>query len=114
MPARMWPHSIHLFPQVHRFPNDLKLFLLMPGRSGDRGYTQDRVQSYLWGITQQGTTFVPGKESQESRTNRVNTTMKAVDHHFSSPSAAQQGAIHYGATSDLNGVGQQFHGYTRQ
>lgn len=86
----------------------------MTDHGRDTGRAQDRVQSFLWDTTQQGTTFVPGKESKQSRANRINTTIQAVDHHFSSPSVTQQGAAHNAASPDLNGVGQQFAGYYRQ
>ncbi|KAH8768927.1 hypothetical protein F5883DRAFT_643600 [Diaporthe sp. PMI_573] len=100
--------------------------------SGDTGLAQDRVQSFLWNITQQGNTFVPGKESKRGRAKRVKKTIQAVDHQFPNPHVAhQQGhgaempvvsgvnttehqcAVHNGTTANLNGVGQQLHGYTR-
>lgn len=109
MPARMWRHGIHSFLEVHRFHHHFEL-LLMTCRSGDKSSAQDRVQSYLWGTTQQGNTFVPGQETRQDRANRVNTTIQAVDRHFPGPYVAQQGN---GASADLNGVGQQFHTYTR-
>lgn len=108
------PHTFKNVPVCHSFCNYLKVLVLMTGHRRKSGLAQERVQSYLWGTTQQGTTFVPGRESQESRTNGVNTTIQAVDHHFSSLSVAQQGAAHNGASSDLNGVGQQFAGYYHQ
>lgn len=104
--------------------------MLMTDHSRDTCPSWGRVQSFLWDTTQQGETFVPGRESTQSRAERVKTTIQAVDHQFSNSSVAQhqgqgtrapvgsgattaqsQDAHHNARTADLNGVGQQFHGY---
>lgn len=98
-----------------------KVLVLMADRSGGRGYSQDRVQSFLWRTSQQGDTFVPGKESRQGRANRVNSAIQAIHNHFPNPSVAQQQGHSSGAqgtsrnrtNADLNGVGQQFYGTHR-
>ncbi|KAI7773284.1 hypothetical protein LA080_011362 [Diaporthe eres] len=108
----------------------LELVVLMTDRSGDAPPARERVQSFLWDTTQQGATFVPGEGSNKSRAEKIQKTIQTVDHQFANPSVAQhqgqgaqgpvgfggttaqsQDAHHSGRTADLNGVGQQFHGY---
>ncbi|KAG8163127.1 hypothetical protein KVR01_007605 [Diaporthe batatas] len=96
--------------------------------NGTSSHTQGQTQSYPWTTTHQGNTFVPGRESRQSRANRVNAMIQAVDLHFPNQyivTAQQQsheaqagaqaqaqggGTTHNRADTDLNGVGQQFHG----
>lgn len=111
----------------------LELVVLMTDRSGDARPAQDRVQSFIWDTTQQGDKFVPGKEGNGSRAERVERTIQAVDHQFANRSVAQhqgqapqapvgsgvttaqsQGAHHSGRNADLNSVGQQFHGHNHR
>lgn len=98
------------------------VLVLITEDSRDADHAHDRVHSFLWDTTQHGDTFTPGKESNESRANRVNTTIQAIDHQFPNPSIAHnksnspgvQGCPHKTAGADLNGVGQQFHDYTHR
>lgn len=75
---------------VHRFRSPIEALVLIIDRSRDTGLAQDRVQSFLWNITQQGNTFVPGKESKRGRAKRVKKTIQAVDHQFPNPHVAHQ------------------------
>lgn len=93
----------------------------------DRG--GDRVQSFLWDQTQQGDTYVPGKDSLQSRAKRVKRTIQDIQEQLPSFSSAQeqtqggqwsaswkvtnntvgQSYTHYNSIkADLNGIGQQF------
>jgi hypothetical protein len=80
--------------------------------------SHDRVRSLLWETTQQGDTFVPGTASEQSRSERINSTLQAVDQQFPSLSVTQQmghgphakNAPRNGNSADLNGVGQHFQG----
>lgn len=104
----------------------------MTDHSGDADLAQNRVQSFLWGTTQPGDTYVPGKESKQSRSKRVKKVIQGIGEQFpnphpphgqaqggqsSGPSNATANAAehHYtycnGTTADLNGVGQQFQDY---
>lgn len=88
--------------------------------SKDTGHTQDQVQSFFWTTAQQGNTFVPGKESKQSRTKRAKKAIEAIDRHFFNPAVPQQqghgagarDSTHNGTSRDLNGISQQFSGYT--
>lgn len=90
---------------------------------------EERVQSFLWDQTQQGDTYVPGRENPQSRSKRLERTLKCVNGQFNNSSSAQKQAqgeqsgipskvtanttghecTHYnGMSADLYGVGQQF------
>lgn len=89
-------------------------FVLMVYRSPNADLAGERVQSFLWGRAQQGQTYVPGKESPQSRDERVMGIIQGVERHFSNCYSAQKQSKggHSGPPStvnaDLNGVGQQF------
>lgn len=105
-------------------PHDyLKVVRLIISHSKNLDMAHDHIQSFLYNITQHGQTFVPGQESKQSRAQRVTRTIQAVDYQFANPSAAQhqqqgqgdrQSAQSSATGAALNGVGQQFPGYTRQ
>lgn len=96
----------------------------------DRG--EEGVQSSLWDQTQQGDTYVPGKDSPQSRVERVKKIVQDVKGQLpnlsptrdqtqggkcSTPSklttntAGYDYTRHNGMIADLNGIGQQFQGY---
>lgn len=95
----------------------------------------ERVRSFLLYQTQQGDTYVPGRETPQSRSERLERTIKSVNGQFtyssSSPKQAQGGQFrspskvapnttrheytnYNGMTADLYGAGQQFQGYGHQ
>jgi hypothetical protein len=82
----------------------------------DAPYRSRNEYQYLWNTAQQGETYVVGKESQGSRSERIKLTIQAVHRQISSPSATNhqghqaQNATHKRYNADLNGVGQQFAG----
>lgn len=73
-----------------------------------------RVQSPLLDQTQQGHTYVPGKESKQSRAERVKKAIQSVEEKFPNTPSAQDHPSHSDMTEDLNGVGQQFQDYDHQ
>lgn len=69
----------------------------------------ERVQLCFSNQTQQGHTYVPGKENRQSRAERVEKVIQGAQEQFpSTPSAQDQ------MTKDLTGVGQQFQGHGGQ
>lgn len=103
----------------------------MTYRSPNADSAGERVQSFLYDTTQQGHTYATGKESPQSRGERVKRTIRGVERHFPNLSSTrevaqtgQSGTPPKGITNtvgedhthsdstvaDLNGVGQQFRG----
>lgn len=107
----------------------------MTDRSPNTDHAGERVQSFLYDTTQQGNTYATGNQSLQSRAERVKRTIQGVERIFPNLSSAREEAqrgqpgtppqsitntvgqeyTHSDCTiSDLNGVGQQFQGYSRQ
>lgn len=112
-----------------------KEVLLTVYHSQNADHAGDRVQSFLSDQTQQGYTYIPLKETTQSRDKRIKRVIQDTKRHFPDSSSAHwqaqggKSSAPSGATTntagheytyhgrsaiDLYGIGQQFHGHSHQ
>lgn len=87
-----------------------KQVMLTADYSPNADRSGERVQFLFSNQTQQGHTYVPGKESRQSRAERRQKAIQGAEAQFPNTPSAQGHTYHNGMTGDLAGVGQQFQG----